>query len=110
LLRLLNAGNYRNEEHDVLELETAPLIEAYKEKIWFCPINSGTTKPFPHPRGNSTFSRIADYPYSNWKEKRARGERVVELAVDHSIPDVKNFAKRVVRMKSDDELRIIWER
>ena len=51
LLRLLKAGNYRNEEHDVLELETAPLIAAYSENIWFSAINSGSTKPgksLPH--------------------------------------------------------------
>ncbi|MCA6108973.1 DUF7002 family protein [Bradyrhizobium cenepequi] len=111
LLRLLNAGNYRNEEHDVLQLDAAPLIGTYKEKIWFCPINSGCTKPFPHPRGKTTFSRIPDYPYAMWKERRRpRGERVVELAVDYSVPDVKSFVKRVVRMKGNDELQTLWEK
>jgi hypothetical protein len=110
LLRLLNAGNYRNEEHDVLELSTAPLIAAYKDKIWFCPINSGSTKPFPHPRGKSAFTRISDYPYSAWKEKkRPAGERVVELAVDYAVPDVANFVKRVVRMKGKDEIETIFQ-
>ncbi|MGY8666257.1 hypothetical protein Q3C01_28450 [Bradyrhizobium sp. UFLA05-109] len=112
LLRLLNAGNYRSEEHDVLLLDTAPLISACKESIWFCPINSGSTKPFPHPRGNTTFSRIPNYPYAMWKKekKRPRGERVVELAIDYSVPDVKKFVRRVVRMKGNDDLQVLWER
>jgi hypothetical protein len=63
LLRLLNAGTYRNEEHDVLELEAQQLVAAHRERIWFCPMNSGCTKPFAHPRGIITFQRITDYPY-----------------------------------------------
>jgi uncharacterized protein DUF7002 len=110
LLRLLNAGNYRNEEHDVLELSTRPLVTAYKDKIWLCPINSGTTKPFPHPRGKNTFSRISDYPYSAWRAKRPRGEIVVELAVDYAVPDIATFVKRVVRMKGNDEIGTLFEK
>lgn len=112
LLRLLKAGNYRNEEHDVLLLDSAALISAYKESIWFCPINSGSTKPFPHPRGNATFSRIPNYPYAMWKKekRRPRGERVVELAVDYSVPNVREFVRRVVRMKGEDDLQLLWEK
>jgi hypothetical protein len=37
LLRLLNAGTYRSEEHDVLELEASQLVTAYKDRILlFC--------------------------------------------------------------------------
>jgi hypothetical protein len=109
LTRLLNAGTYRDQEHDVLELDSSALVAAYKDKIWFCPINSGCTKPFPHPRGNSTFQRIADYPYSIWKAKRSRGERVVEFAVDSAVADVLKFVKRVIRMKGDEELAVLFE-
>jgi Family of unknown function (DUF7002) len=110
LLRLLNAGTYRNEEHDVLELETLPLVTAFRDKIWFCPINSGCTKPFPHPRGKNTFQRIADYPYLTWRAKRPRGERVVELAVDYAVPNIERFVRRVIRMKGDNEINVIFEK
>jgi len=110
LLRLLNAGTYRNKEHDVLELDAGQLVATHKETICFCPMNSGCTKPFPHARGSTTFRRIADYPYAQWKEKRPRGERVVELAADYAIPDIANFVKRVVRMKGNDELAVLFER
>ena len=79
LLKLLNAGNYRNEEHDVLQLDTASLVAAYKEKIWLCSINSGSTKPFPHPRGNNTFNRIQNYPYSIWKKSAREASASLNL-------------------------------
>jgi hypothetical protein len=110
LLRLLNAGLYRPEEHDVLTLDSASLVAAYSENIWLCPINSGCTKPFPHPRGLTTFRRIADYPYADFRGKRKRGERAVELAVDYAVPDVANFVTKVVRMRGDAELKVLFER
>jgi len=110
LLRLLNAGLYRLEEHDVLALDSASLAAAYADKIWLCPINSGCTKPYPHPRGTTTFQRIPDYPYNAFRAKRKRGERVVELSVDYAVPDAAKFVTRVTRMQGDAELAVLFER
>lgn len=107
LLRLLNAGTYRAQSHDVLELCTRRLVEDYFGKIWLCPINSGCTKPMPHPRDETTFRRIQDYPYSHWRSRRRRGERVVELSIEHSVPNIREYVKRVVEMKGNDEIRTI---
>ena len=63
LHRLTNARLYRSREHDVLEVGTKSLIESYRDKIWLCPMNSGCTKPMPHKRDESKFSRIETYPY-----------------------------------------------
>ena len=71
-------------------------------------MNSGCTKPIPHPRGQSTFQRIAAYPYAYRKTKRRRGERVVELAVDYAVPDVAKFVTRVSRMKGPEELGALF--
>jgi len=109
LERLLSARAYRELNHEVLEVDSKSLLEAYRDKIWFCPINSGCTKPYPHPRDDSTFRRIDDYPYVDWKRKRSVGERVVELAVDYSVPDIVKFTKRVTLRKGDEELGIIWQ-
>ncbi|MGO9135502.1 MAG: DUF7002 family protein [Methylovirgula sp.] len=110
LVRLLNAGTYRAQEHDVLEVDAKSLIDTHYDQICFCPINSGCTKPFPHPRGNSTFLCIDDYPYSHWKTKRKRGERVVELAIDYAVLDIAKHVMRAVRMKGSEELSVLWER
>lgn len=110
LLRLLNAGTYRQHEHDVLEIDSKSIIEVYYDNIWLCPMNSGCTKPFAHPRGHSTFLRVKDYPYQHWKSKRPRGERVVELAVDYAIRDVRKYVTRVVRMKSAVEIEVLFKK
>jgi hypothetical protein len=108
LFRLLNAGTYREDEHDVIAIDTKSLISAHAKDIWLCPINSGCTKPYPHPRGKKTFQRIEDYPYAFWKKRRRRGERVVELAVDGAVPNVTKHVTRVIRMKSFAELGDIF--
>jgi hypothetical protein len=104
LLKLLKAGTYRERPHTVIEVDARKLVEAHRPTIWFCPMNSGCTKPYPHPRDEQTFQRIPDYPYSYWRGRRRRGERVVELAVDYSVPDVTEFVTRVVRMQGSQEL------
>jgi hypothetical protein len=110
LLTLLNADAYRSEEHDVLEVDARRLVAVHRDRVWLCPMNSGCTKPMPHPRGLMTFRRISDYPYSMWKRKRRRGERVVELAVDYAVPDIVQFVERVVSMKGDLEVTEIFGR
>jgi hypothetical protein len=104
---LTNAKAYRDKEHDVLELNTRSLVDAHREKIWLCPINSGCTKPIPHPRDETVFSRIAEYPYANWRSRRARRERVVELAVDYSVPDIANHVERVVVKRGNETISVL---
>jgi len=107
LHKLTNAKAYRDKEHDVLEVDTRSLIEAHRDRIWLCPINSGCTKPMPHPRDETVFARIPDYPYAHWRERRRRGERVVELAVDHSVDDIRQHVRRVIAKKGDTVLRVL---
>jgi hypothetical protein len=104
LIRLLKAGTYRDRPHTVIEVSARALVEAHHDRIWFCPMNSGCTKPYPHPRDGNTFRRIPDYPYFRWRRSRPRGERVVELAVDYSVPDIARFVIRVIRMKGGHQL------
>ena len=109
LLRLIGAGAYREKAHDVIQLEARSLVSAYRKKVWLCPMNSGCTKPMPHPRDEGTFLRIADYPYSMWRTKRKKGERVVELAIDYAVPNISDFVTRVVEMRGSRELRTLYE-
>jgi hypothetical protein len=109
LHKLTGAKAYRDREHDVLEVDTRSLINAHRAAIWLCPINSGCTKPMPHPRDEFSFSRIPDYPYLHWSKKRIKGERIVELAVDHSVLDICKHVRRVVVKKSDIVISVITE-
>lgn len=108
LCRLTGGRAYRHKSHDVIELDTRSLIEAHRERIWLCPMNSGNTYPIPHPRDEFTFQRIADYPYQYWKPRRKRRERVVELAVDHSVPNLQEFVTRVVEVQGSNELQELY--
>ena len=107
LHKLTNAKAYRDREHDVLEVDTRSLIEAHRDAIWLCPINSGCTKPMPHPRDERIFARIPDYPYAHWRERRRRQERVVELAVDHSVEDIRDHVRRVVVKRGTEVLSVL---
>lgn len=108
LLRLLTARPYRNDEHDVLELDSAALVAAYHRTITLSPINSGVTKPFPQRRGSATFLPIAEYPYSQWRKKRSVGERVVELTIEHGVPDIARFVRRVTTVRGGETMGTVW--
>ncbi len=107
LHKLTGARAYRDREHDVLEVDTMSLIEAHREAIWLCPINSGCTKPMPHSRDETIFARIRDYPYAHWRKRRGRQERVVELAVDHSVDDIRDHVRRVVVKRGTEVLSVL---
>ena len=107
LHKLTGARAYRDREHDVLEVDSRSLIEEHRARIWLCPINSGCTKPMPRARDESVFARIEEYPYSYWRSKRRRQERVVELAVDCGVLDIRRHVRRVVVKKGDEVVSVL---
>lgn len=104
----LCAGNYARIYHDVLIVDTESLVERHRERITLSPMNSGCSVPFVHKRGLSTFRRISDYPYAD--RKRRGLEPVVELVVDHAVPDIEEFTLRVDSMACNNTPRTIWRR
>jgi len=109
LSRMLNAGAYRDMVHDVLIIDAPAMIRRYHERITLSPMNSGCTKPYPHPRGPDTFLPITKYPFDEWRRRRgARGDPLVEVAVEYSVPDVRKFVTQVVSMRNKEVLAEIW--
>ncbi len=106
---LLQARPYRALAHDVIELDAAALVATYRDAITLSPINSGATKPFGARRGPGTFSTIADYPYGDWRVKRPRGDRVVELCVERGVPDIARFVRRVTVMQGAKEIEVLFD-
>lgn len=105
LLRLLNA--YRNDEHDVLILDTQSLVRTHQHDVWLCHMNSGNTLPIPHHRGGDIFKRIEDFP----AKRNGRPEKaVVEVLVDRGVPDIAEHTLEVLRMKGDQVIGQIWKR
>lgn len=105
LNRLLNARAYRNDEHDVLVLDTKALVERYEEKIWLCHMNSGNTFPYPHLRGKDLFKRIVDYQASIKTGRPIKP--VAEVVFEYSVPDVKEFVLEVKRVKADKLIKTL---
>ncbi len=102
LLKLLGARAYRDRSHLVLEVDTAELLERHADRVKLSSINSGATFAMdPAPRGPETFRRIADHP---------DGKPVVELAVNHAVPDITDFVVSVSRWHGVEKLEEVWRR
>ena len=91
LERLLCARAYRNDEHLILQLDTAQLANEHWKDISLCPINSGCTVPVPHERGRHSFLHPDEYPFEEWRLRRGVKEAVVEVAVARGVPRVRDF-------------------
>jgi hypothetical protein len=89
LQSMLCARPYRDKIHDVLVLDGPSLIKDFKDRIILSPINSGCTKPYPHPRGRDTLQQIDDYPYRS--RKLAKKEGAVEVAVRDGVPNISDY-------------------
>jgi hypothetical protein len=107
---LLGAGAYRDNAHDVLHVDTAALLERHAARVTLSPINSGSTIYNPRPRGSTSFLRIGDYPFE--ERRRARGkDAIIELAVDHSVPNIADVLLRVERRRAGGKIEgVLWER
>jgi hypothetical protein len=109
LTTLLSAGAYRGRDHCVLTLNAHSLIQRHEQRISLSPMNSGCTKPYPHARDRNLFQRIADYPFEHFRRKKGGPRKaVVELAVDHAVPDIVNFVELVTIRNEAGIVREVW--
>lgn len=108
LERLSTGRIYRKRTHDILTIDTAKLVKKHFGKIKLSPINSGCTSPGQQPRDYNTFLPIPDYPYDELNLKRKGIHPVVELTVDYSVPDIKDFVIKVERVKGTNILELVY--
>jgi hypothetical protein len=106
--RLLGARAYRDTAQTVLTIDTAGVVSAYMKKILLSPINSGSTIMRPMPRGKSTFLSIADFPFEDRAKSRTLPNNVVELVINHSVPDLADYVLAVHEVKNDKVVKEIW--
>jgi len=105
--RLLKAKAYRDLPQTVLTIDTASLVAAHRDRIWLSPINSGSTLFNPRPRGLGTFMRVGDFPFAD-RSKRKVEDNVVELLVDHSVPDMADHVLAVHEVMNENLIGEIW--
>jgi hypothetical protein len=106
LITLLKARSYRNEEHDVLAVDTASLLGAHAARMSLCHMNSGNAFRFARPRGRSTFMPIRTYPARDGRPYK----EVAEVTVEYSVPDIVRHVIRVERMRQEELRQVIWQR
>jgi hypothetical protein len=107
VLTLLGARAYKNQEHDVLTIDTRALFERYAARLTLSPINSGSTVYNPQPRGLDLFKPLTIFPFEN---RQKYGERAVaELSVNHSVPDLEDFVIRVERRRGTEIRRVLYQ-
>lgn len=88
------AKAYEGMDHDVLEIDSAALVGAYRTRIELSPINSGAPFPgAPARRGVGTFRPIDEFAAG----RKGRIAGVVELTVLYGVPDLSRFVRRVTR-------------
>ena len=102
LKKMLNAGSYKYDHHDVLTIDTRKLVERHRDHISLSRINSGATFGYAR-RGSGTFKSIEAYPPVRRKSD------VAEVVVDYHVPDVAEFTLSVERWRGNDCLGTIWK-
>ena len=106
--RLLRAQAYRSKPQTVVTIDTAGLVAAHRGRIWLSPLNSGSTLFKAQPRGPATFTRIAAFPFHQRAATRRPENNVVELLVEHAVPDLADHVLAVHRVRDDQILGEVW--
>lgn len=106
--RLRRAKAYRSDSQLKITVSTEKLLERELDDVWLSPINSGCTKPYPHPRDRRTFLPLQRYPFEEWVAKRGAREAVVELAVTGGVRQILEVTQRVELIAPDGSAELLW--
>jgi hypothetical protein len=106
--RLLDARAYRKDRHALLVVRTHDLLQRHTDRAVLSPLNTGATKPMPHPRGNDCFVPLPLYPFEYWRRKRNVRNAVVELAIRGSVPDLIDTLERVSIVGRGEPEEVVW--
>jgi hypothetical protein len=106
--RLLGARAYRNGRHALLVVRTRDLLDRHSDQVVLSPLNTGATKPMPHPRGRDCFVRPAAYPFAQLVQRRSRRDAVVELAIPTAVPDLLYALERVLEVGRGNPEVDVW--
>lgn len=106
---MMKARAYQLQRKTVLYVRTAELLRRYADRVLLAAMNTGCTKPWPHPRGINTFRPMAEYPYCEYRKKKGP-EAVVELAVEGKVPDIRDLVERVEIVSPDGSVEVLVER
>lgn len=83
------ARAYRDQTHCLIAIDTIGLLGCCANSISLTPINVGSTLYDPPKRSPDIFSSLEDFP------KRKPSDKIAEVAVDHSIPQLRQIVNSV---------------
>lgn len=107
---LLAARAHRKLAHVVIIADAEALLRKHGPAALLSPINSGSTIRRAAKRGIASFQRPDLYPYETRRKLRGTEHAIVELAIKHSIPDVREFVLRVERRQGSQVLKVLYSR
>jgi hypothetical protein len=105
---LRTARAYQDLRQTLIVVDCAKLLSRHAESVTLCPINSGATRPMAWPRGKSSFLPLAEYPFEVLRKKRGRKSAVVELTVEHAVPDIRDLVICVSELGGGHPDTRIW--
>jgi len=109
LCKMVSAGPYKQFPHCILTLDTRKVVEDYRDKITFSPINSGATRFANTLRGLETFTRFEDFPYEAYRRKgRPRNDIFVELTVHHGVNDIGRYVENASIVQGVTTLELLY--
>jgi hypothetical protein len=100
---LRQAREYNEFRQTIIVIDTATLMERYRERVLLCHMNSGATQPMAFPRGLNTFAPIDNYPIAERRKKYGLNGAVAEVTVDYSVPDVRDLVLEVYEIGGGQE-------
>ena len=96
LKTMLLASAYKEVMHDVLVVDAEKLVELEEPSIRLSRMNSGCTRPFPHPRDINLFKRFQEYPFEMRLKKQGKRGAVAEVCV---LDQVERIREAVIKVK-----------
>ena len=104
LRTLMTAAAYDGLCHDVLIVDTKKLVELVGDKIRLSHINSGSTRPFPHPRNLALFQPIKEFPFQTRMRKLGKLKAVAEVCVNTRVDRIEEAVINVMRGSAEEIL------
>ena len=107
LKTMISASAYRNVKHDVLVVDCETLVRLEESNIRLSRMNSGCTKPMPHPRDMDLFKRFGDYPFPERPSPSVVAKAVAEVCVVDGVAKVTEAVLDVKSGSASDVLEAI---
>ena len=102
LKTMMSARAYEGMRHDLLVVDTARLVETCGKAVRISPMNSGATKPFPHPRDFNLFKKLSDFPFDQRLKSHGIAKAVAEVCVLDRVDEIEKIVLDVQNVEVGD--------